>query len=208
MSLVVNTPSAQDRSAVDDQPERADRPQRPTLRSDNEPPVLVKEPPPFSVRLSQLLWVLSFAAGAVGVVYLFVVRQDHLPAITEAIKAVDGSRPEATYATAADIVYWSTFGVMVGLLLVQITQLVAFMSRKPGTRWWQLGGLLVQAALYALALEVVGGGEQGEQVLRLMLLQCGLVALALLAGSFRSALAWTARQHDIRRGLVGANLPD
>lgn len=208
MSLALSSPTPPGDAAVDDRSERADRPQRPTLRSDNEPPVLVKEPPPFAVRLSQLLWVLSFVAGGIGVVYLFVVRTDHLPAIAEAIRAVDGSRPEATYTTAADIVFWSTFGVMVALLLVQITHLVAFMSRKPGTRWWQLGTLIAQVGLYALALEMVGDGEQGEQIRRLMVLQVGLVTLALLVGTFRSALNWTARRHDVRRGLAGANLPD
>lgn len=182
---------------------RAGQPARPTLRSDNEPPVLVKEPPPFTVRLSQLLWVLSFVAGGIGVVYLFIVREDHLPVITEAIRTVDGSRTDEIYTSAGDIVFWAVFGTMVALLLAQITQLVAFMSRKPGTRWWQLATLIAQAGLYALALEVVGDGEQGEQVRRLMLLQCGLVLLALLAGSFRSALTWTARRHDVRRGLIG-----
>lgn len=182
---------------------RADRPARPTLRSDNAPPVLVKEPPPFVVRLSQLLWVLSFAVGATAIVYLFVVRKDHLPTISEAIRAVDPSRIDRVYTDAADIVYWLTFAIMVGLLLVQITQLVAFMGRKPGMRWWQLATLLAQAALYALALEVVGDGEQGEQLRRMLLLQCGLVTLALLAATFRPALTWTARRHDIRRGLSG-----
>lgn len=190
-----------DEAAAGDQ---VDRPQRPSLRSDNEPPVLVKEPPPFTVRLCQLLWVLSFVTGAVAVVYLFVVREEHLPVIADAIRAVDDTRTDATYTSAADIVYWSTFGVLVGLLLVQITHLVSFMSRKPGARWWQLGTLLVQAGLYALALEAVGDGEQGEQLRRLMMLQCGLVTLALLSGSFRSALKWTARRHDVRRGIVGA----
>ena len=126
-----------------------------------------------------------------------------LPVITEAIRTVDGSRTDEIYTSAGDIVFWAVFGTMVALLLAQITQLVAFMSRKPGTRWWQLATLIAQAGLYALALEVVGDGEQGEQVRRLMLLQCGLVLLALLAGSFRSALAWTARRHDVRRGLIG-----
>lgn len=181
----------------------ADRPARPSLRSDNAPPVLVKEPPPFVVRVSQLLWVLSFAAGATAIVYLFVVRKDHLPSIVDAIRAVDGTRQDHVYTDAADIVYWLVFGLLVTLVLVQITQLVSFMGRKPGLRWWQLGTLLLQAALYALALEVVGDGEQGEHLRRMLLLQCGLATLALLASSFRSALTWTARRHDIRRGLVG-----
>lgn len=184
------------------------RPDRPALRSDNAPPVLVKEPPPIPVRLCQLLWVLSFAVGGTAVVYYFIVRDQHLPAIAEAIRRVDASRPDAIYTSAADIVFWSAFALMVGLLLVQVTLLVAFMSRRPGTRWWQLATLMAQGACYALFLEVIGTGEHGEQLRRLFIGQCGLILLALLTGALRPALTWTARRYDIRRGGAGSGLPD
>lgn len=182
---------------------RPERPARPSLRSDNQAPVLVKEPPPLAVRLSQFLWVVSFLVGAVAIVYFFIVREDHLATIVDVIKAVDDSRPDDTYDVAADLVFWSAFAVMVGILLTQITLLVSFMNRRAGTRWWQFATLLVQAGLYALFLEAVGQGEQGEQLRRLMIGQTGLVALALLSSTLRPALTWTARQHDVRRGGFG-----
>lgn len=182
---------------------RPERPARPSLRSDNQAPVLIKEPPPFAVRLSQLLWVVSFIVGAIAVVYYFIVREEHLASIVDVIKQVDDSRPDDTYDVAADLVYWSAFAVMVAILLTQVTLLVSFMNRRPGTRWWQFATLLVQAGLYALFLEAVGQGEQGEQLRRLMIGQTGLVSLALLTSTLRPALTWTARQHDVRRGGFG-----
>lgn len=187
---------------------RASRPQRPSLRSDNPPPVLVKVPPPFTVRLCQLLWALSLVVGGVAVVYFFVTRKDHLPAIMAAVRRVNASRPEAVYANAADIVFWSAFGVAVVLILIQVTLLVSFMSRKPGTRWWQFATLLAQAGSYAVFLDVVGTGEIGEQLRNLLIGQSSLVLLALLAGVLPPAVTWSARRHDVRRGLVGAGTTD
>ena len=150
----------------------APRPDRPSLRSENLPPVLVKHPPPLSVRLSQLLWAFSFVVGAVA------------------------------------IVFWSFFGTMVTLILIQITLLVSFMSRRDGIRWWQLGTLIVQAAVFALMTEMVGGGEHATSLRQLLVGQCGLVLLALVAGVFPGAIKWTARHHDIRRGTMGSGGPD
>lgn len=181
---------------------RADRPARPTLSSSNQAPVMVKQPPPFTVRMSQFLWVLSFFAGAASIIYYFVIREDQNPLILEAIRTVDGTRPLATYESAADILYWSAFGAMVVMLGLQITLLVNFMTRRPGTRWWQLGSLLVQAVAFALAIEVVAGGEQGLLLRQLLAAQCALVLLALVFAIFPGAIAWTARKYDVRRGSV------
>ena len=74
-------------------------PPRPTLKSPNAPPVVIKQPPPFSVRLTQLLWVLSFLAGLLAVGFLVAVREDQLPLISEAVREVDGSRADGTYTT-------------------------------------------------------------------------------------------------------------
>ncbi|MHA6525276.1 hypothetical protein [Tessaracoccus sp. G1721] len=166
--------------------------------------MLVKHPPPLSVRLSQLLWAFSFVVGAVGIVYFFIVREDQLPLIAASIKAVDGTRSEETYSSAADIVFWSFFGIMVTLVLIQITLLVSFMSRRDGIRWWQLGTLIVQGLVFALMTEMVGGGEHATSLRQVLLGQCGLVLLALVSSVFPGAIKWTARHHDVRRGTVAS----
>ena len=183
-------------------------PQRPPLTNPNLPPVLVKQSPPFSVRLSQLLWALSFAAGGIGVVFFFVIREDQLPLISEAIRSVDATRSDETYASATDIVYWSAFAIMLTVLLIQITLLVSFMSRRDGIRWWQLSTLIAQVFLYTLAMELVAGGDDGVVLRQILTAQCGLALLALLMSTFPAALSWTFRQHDVRRGIVGSSVPD
>lgn len=177
-------------------------PPRPTLKSPNAPPVVIKQPPPFSVRLTQLLWVLSFLAGLLAVGFLVAVREDQLPLISEAVREVDGSRADGTYTTAADVLYWTAFGVMVTLLLVQITLLVSFMSRRRGVRWWQFGTFLAQLLLFALVAELVARGDNGISLRQMLIAQVGLALLALLTSTFPGAIAWSARQHDIRRGPI------
>ena len=53
-------------------------PARPPTARPNTAPVLVKRTPPFSVRMSQFLWIVSFAVGGFAVVYFFVIREEQL----------------------------------------------------------------------------------------------------------------------------------
>ncbi|MDZ8161374.1 hypothetical protein [Microbacterium aquimaris] len=176
-----------------------DAPERPALSHGDSPPVLTKAPPPFSVRLSQFLWVLSLAFGAVTIVFYFVIREDQLPLIIDAIKAVSEDRTDETYEAAADIVYWAVFAIIVTLVLMQIVLLVSFSSRKPGARWWQFATVMVQVVAFLIALELVGGGEYGSMLRQLFTGEAGFAVLALLLSTLRGALAWTARKHDVRR---------
>lgn len=181
-------------------PRTREAPARPSTVSPNAPPVIVKVPPPFSVRMSQLFWVVSFAVGGFTAVYFFVVRQDLLPLIADRVRAVAEGRPDETYDTAADIVFWVVFGLVVAMILFQITLLVSFMSRKPRVRWWQLATFAVQVMTLLLSWEWVAMGERGKTLPLLLAAQAGLVLIALICSVMPNAIAWTARRHDVRRG--------
>lgn len=162
--------------------------------------MIVRAPAPISVRLSQLFWALSLLVGAVGVVYLFVIREPVLPEITALIKGVDETRADETYSTASDIVFWSGFGLLVAVILIQVTLLVSFSNRRPGARWWMLGTLALQAAGFLGIREMIALGDRGVPLERVLAIQLGLATLALLISTLPGALRWTARQHDVRRG--------
>ncbi|MEL4317995.1 hypothetical protein WJX64_03175 [Leifsonia sp. YIM 134122] len=175
-------------------------PDRPSVTGKEAAPVLVKLPPPFFVRLSQIAWVMSLLAGAVAIAYLFIIRQAQLPAIADLVRSVDGSRADATYDTAADIVFWSVFTPLVVIVLAQIAMQVSFANRRPNVRWWQFGSVLFLGGLLLIARELVVFGERGLPLERILLIQLGLAALGLLFSLLPQALRWTAREHDIRRG--------
>ncbi len=175
-------------------------PARPPTVSPNAPPVLVKMTPPFSVRMSQLFWILSFAIGGFTAIYFFILRQEQLPLIAERVRGVAEGRSDETYDTAADITFWIVFGTIVAVLLIQITLLVSFMSRRPKVRWWQLATVGLQSVLLLLSTEWVAIGERRESLLFLLAAQTGLALLALLSSVMPKAIDWSARQHDVRRG--------
>lgn len=175
-------------------------PGRPSLTGKEAAPVLVKLPPPFFVRLSQIAWVLSLVAGGVAIAYLFVIRQAQLPAIADLVRSVDSSRADVTYTTAADIVFWSVFAPLAVIVLAQIAMQVSFANRRPNVRWWQLGSLLFLGGVYLIARELVAFGERGQPLERILFIQLGLAALGLLLSLLPQALSWTARKHDVRRG--------
>lgn len=183
-------------------------PARPSLSNPNLAPVLVKATPPFSIRASQFFWILSFAVGAFTVVYMFVIRQDLLPLITDVAKAVTDGREDRTYENAADIIFWVVFGMVVGLLFAQITMFVSFMGRRPQIRWWQLLTLALQGLLVLLSPEWVALGAKGAPLQSLLAAQAALVLLALLASILPKAIAWSARRFDVRRGPEGTGQPD
>lgn len=183
-------------------------PARPALASANLPPVMVKATPPFSIRLSLFLWIVSFAVGAFTTVYMFVIRKDLLPEIVEVAKGVTAGRQDATYESAADIIFWVVFGLIVALLFVQITLLVSFMGRRPHIRWWQLLTLGLQGLLVLLSPEWVALGAQGKPLQPLLAAQAALVLLALLSSVLPGAIAWSARRFDVRRGPEGTGQPD
>ena len=184
---------------------RRERPSRPPVSSPNAPPVVAKITPPASVRLAQLFWILSFAVGGFCVVYMFIIREKQLPLITDVVRGVTEGRSEETYTAAADIVFWSIFGTMVALLLIQITLLVSFMGRRPRVRWWQLATLIVQVVLLLLSLELVATGSDGQFLRQLLTVQVALVLLGLLVSTLPGAIAWSARGVDVRRGPVGSD---
>lgn len=183
-------------------------PARPSLVSDNAPPVLVKMTAPFSVRLSQFLWVMSSAVGGFALVYYFVVREDLVPLIADIARQVSAGRPNAVYDSASDIIFWTTFGVLAGTVFLQVVFLVSFMGRRPRIRWWQLATLVLLGAVVALAPEWVALGEPGEPIQPLLAAQTTVGLVALLVSVFPGALRWSARQHDIRRGPGSTGGPD
>lgn len=180
--------------------EKREAPSRPSLTGKDAAPVLVKLPPPFVVGLSQFLWVLSLLTGAVGVVYAFIIRQAQLPDIVELFREQDATRAEGTYTLGADIVFWSVFGALVLIVLLQLWLLVSFANRRPNVRWGQFVTIILQVGLLIVTQAVLAFGDRGAPLSLILVAQLGLAFLALLMSVLPPALRWTARKHDVRRG--------
>ena len=181
-------------------------PPRPGLVDPTGAPVVVALPPPVTVRFSQFFWILSLLAGAVAVIYLFIIRKPHLEDIVAIVKEVDPARAEETYTTVADIISWSLFGVLVAVLLVQVTALVSYANRRPGIRWWMLGTLVVLVGVFFAARELVAFGDRGMPIAYLLAAQIGLLVLGFLFALLPPALRWTARGHDVAHRITGEKI--
>lgn len=176
------------------------QPTRPSLTTTNHPPVVARVPPPVPVRLSELFWILSLAVGAVGIVYAFIIRTDQLVHIADRVRAVDATRADETVAATADIIYWSVFGALVTVVLLQILFAVSFANRRPRARWWLLATLLLQGIVLVVTREFTGADSSAEPLRLVLLIQLGFAVLGLLWSLLPVALRWTARGVDVRRG--------
>jgi len=183
-------------------------PARPRLSTANGAPVLIKATPPFSIRLSEFLWAVSFAVGGFVTVYFFVIRKDLLPLIAEHAKKVADGRSDDTYDAAADIIFWIVFALILVALFAQITLLVSFVARRAHVRWWQLATLCLQGLLVLLSPEWVALGAEGALLQPLLAAQAALVLLALVFSILPAGIHWSARRFDVRRGPEGTGGPD
>jgi len=181
-------------------PSARTRPERPTLDSVNHAPVVARVPPPFTVRVAQLFWVLSIAVGALAVVYTFIVRTEQVELLTERVRAMAQDRPDATLESAADIVFWCLFGSLVVVVLVQIVSGVSFSSRRRGARWWMLGAVLLLGLVLGFGFEFTEPGTDGAPLPLVIAGQGGLGVIALLFAVLPPAIRWSARGVDVRRG--------
>lgn len=181
-----------------------ERPERPSLATANHAPVVARVPPPFSVRLSQLAWVLSIATGAFGIVYAFIVRTSQVELLTERVRGLATDRPDEVLTTTAEIVYWCLFGALVLVVLVQIVSGVSFSGRRPMARWWMLGALLLLALVLGFGFELTEPGSEAAPLPLVIALQGALGIVALLFAVLPGAIRWTARGVDIRRGPAGS----
>lgn len=175
-------------------------PSRPALAQKAPPPVLVKAPRPFTVRLVQLMWVVSLLGGAAAIVYAFIIRLQQLTAIEKLVKTVQPGRAHATYESAAEILYWCVFGGMIAVMLVQIALFVSFRNRRPNVRWWLFASLFLQGIVLIFAHEVIALGDRGRPLELLLAGQYAFIVLALLLSLLPPVLRWSARRYDIRRG--------
>ncbi len=178
-------------------------PPRPPVVHPSTAPVIATMPPPFAVRCAQLLWVVGIALGGFIAVYLFVIRETQLPLIADVVRAVTEGRPEETYESAADIIFWIFFTAIVLVVLMQITLLVSFMGRRRRIRWWQLATFLIMVCLLLFSRELVAVGERGSVLFPLLAIWCGIVLLALICSVLPPAMTWSARQYDLRPGPTG-----
>lgn len=184
------------------------QPERPALDAPNSAPVVANIPPPLSSRIAEALWSFGLAAGALTAAYFFITRTDELERIRERVEAVDPDRAVEAVESTADIIFWSLFGALIALLLIQLWAAVAFANRRPGARAWLCGSLAAFGGLAVVALEFTRPGEAGMPLRWFALAYVGLLAVALLASLLPGSRAWTRRRFDVRRGPVATGGSD
>ena len=178
-------------------------PERPPVVKVSSAPVVDHRPPPFLARLSQILWVFGIGLTAFTIVYMFIIRESQLELLIDLIRAIDDTRADETYATTADIIYWSLFGVLVLVVVMQLVMVMSMMNRRPGARWWLFGLLVVQTVVIGAIGQFLGGGERGELLQQVGTPTLALGGVGLLISLLPPVLRWSAARVDVRRGPIG-----
>lgn len=156
-------------------------------------PAPVKRPitPAGPVKASRLLWLISFAAGLLAVLILFLGRNAQATQLRELIGGLGPDLDADAVETIATIVFW---GSLVALLLVIVIEAMivrVMMHRHGWARWALLVVLMLHGAVAVLADAFVDAlGGEGIYIRVLLVTQWALAGAAFIASCFPNAGAW------------------
>jgi uncharacterized membrane protein len=164
--------------------------------SDRTPPPIRRPLEPSSaIKASRFLWTASFIAGLMVVFFGFLSRNNQTDRIQDLILDVDPDRDAETLETAANIVLWTSLGILTLVLLIELALLFSMMKRRGYVRWIQLVVLLVHGCVAVVADALLVGDDVEGIVLRAILVSQVFLALAGLVASFLPGTrAWFRRK--------------
>ncbi|NMR31183.1 hypothetical protein [Crystallibacter degradans] len=143
------------------------------------------------MKATRTLWLLSFLAGFVAIVFAYLSRDARLEWLRALAAELGPDQDSQTLDAVAALAHWGSLGVLVLIIVIEALLLRPMMRQRGWVRWVQLGVLLSHggAAVLADAVLVAPGG--GEDYLRLLLgVQLVLAAAALVISVLPGASNW------------------
>jgi drug/metabolite transporter (DMT)-like permease len=168
--------------------------------SDTTPAPTGRPPQPSrAVNVARALWLLSFVAGLLAVVFAFLSRDVQIDHLRTLVKDLRPEQDAETLKTVASTVFWGCLGAIVLVIAVEALNLRVLMRRHGGARWTLLFLVLVQAAVTVLAIAFLGSpGSEGNAILVLLAAALVLAGAALVACALPGAGAWFRTEHKTR----------
>jgi hypothetical protein len=169
--------------------------------SDSTPaPVLQPIVPTRTVKQARTLWLVSFAAAAIALLFAFVARDEQLGRLREMVTELAPERDAETLAALASLVFWGTLGLVALIIAVEAIVLRVMMRGHGAARWVLLLMLVINAAASLLAdVFVILPGDDGLYLRICLVAQLALAGAGLVLSLFPGASAWFRAQKKTRR---------
>jgi hypothetical protein len=169
--------------------------------SDRTPaPVLQPVVPTRQVKAARTLWIISFAAGLIAMLFAFVARDEQLTRLRELITSLAPERDAATLSALASLVFWGTLALVVLLIAVEAILLRVMMRGRGGARWALMVTLIISAGALVIAdALVIPPGDDGLYLRVCLVAQLTLAGAGLVLSLFPGASSWFRAQKKPRR---------
>ena len=178
---------------------RVPPPPRPPLSNPVPPPI----PPPMTAtgaaRVSKLLWLTSFAAGLMAIVFAFLARDAQVERLKEIVTDIRPDQDAASLEAVASVVFWGTLGALALVIAVEALLVRVMMRRRRWPRWVLMPVLLLHGAVALLADGFVVLPEEGVYVGALLAAQLLLALAGLVVSFLPGAGAWLRAENQPRR---------
>ena len=169
--------------------------------SDRTPaPVLQPIVPTRQVKWARTLWLLSFAAGSIALLFAFVSREQQLNRLRELVTELAPERDAETLAALASLVFWGTLALVTLIIVIQAILLRAMVRGHGGARWALMFSLFIGAAISLIADAVaIPPGDDGLYLRICLVVQLVFGGVGLVLSLFPGASAWFRSLKEARR---------
>jgi hypothetical protein len=169
--------------------------------SDRTPaPVLQPIVPTRQVRAARTLWIISFAAGLIAMLFAFVARDDQLKRLRELTTDLAPERDAETLSALASLVFWGTLALVVLVIVIEAILLRVMVRGHGGARWALMFTLFVNAGALLIAdALVIPPGDDGLYLRVCLIAQLTLAGAGLVLSLFPGASSWFRAQKKARR---------
>ncbi|MHA6694992.1 hypothetical protein [Homoserinimonas sp. A520] len=177
-----------------------DKPPRPEMSDRTPAPVLQPIVPTRQVKAARTLWLVSFAAGFIVILFTFVSRDDQLERLRELVTDLAPERDSETLTALASLVFWGTLGLLVLVIVIEAIALRAMMRGHGGARWALMLILFANAGVLLIAdALLIAPGEEGLYLRISLVAELALAGAGLVLSLFPSASTWFRAQKKRRR---------
>lgn len=169
--------------------------------SDRTPaPVLEPIVPTRQVKAARTLWLVSFAAGFIAVLFAFVARNEQLERLRQLVTELAPERDAETLAALAALVFWGTLALFALVLVIEAIVLRVMMRGHGAARWALMVILVLNAGVLLVAdAVVIAPGDEGIYLRICLVAQLALGGVGLVLSLFPGASAWFRAQKKRRR---------
>lgn len=178
-------------------------PRRPEMSNVAPAPVPVKVPPPRSMVISKVLWIVSLVLGASTLLLALLSQEAHLGRLDDLVNELATEQGIEAADAAAGIAFWGSLGALALITVLEAILVLVMLRGRGAARWVLLALLPLHFFVVLLTDAFLGLGDYGLVFSVMLLGQLLLAAIAVVFSLLPASSAWFRIQQQARLAVRG-----